>query len=312
MKPIEKEEAIRLVKKTPIVYRYLPEQLQRDREVAIAFIKSNAGYISAYFAALLEAKQRDAEEGSYTASSLIRANHADLFLNGIISDLPEVLNTFTGDAEVLSLLGSTGMSAPITFTDRNYHEKVLSKAIGKGHALVDPLFAYWYARLPRDKKTDEHIRVKYELTVDDPIFLVAAFKCLEVIDAGAGDPDAAHMALLMKCNAFRAEAAHGEEEDAAIGYDPFFFDHQKQAARLFKTFSVQKQNELAGGYYFLASLMKPTDLDPALAQIIAKECPLARRLLPGEYTLRYDLHRDPAHRDCTKCAKCFIRHMLLF
>lgn len=312
MKKIEKQEALGLVEKTPIVYRYLPEELQMDREIAIAFIKSNENYVSAYYGALIEDKRTASETHEYKASSVVRTENADLFLNGILSDFPASLGRFTDDAEVLSLLGGTKMREAVEFTDENYHEKIVSQAIGKGFGLVDPLFEYWYKRLPRDKKTDEHVREKYGLTTDDSLFLVTAFKCLEVIDTGAGNPDAAYAALFMKCNTFRFEAFDGGDDDnVSEGYVSFFLDYRERSARIFRVFSVEKQNALAGKYFFLAGLMRPADLDPALAEVIAKDCPIARQLLPDEYILRYDLHRDPTRRDCTKCEKCSFRHFLV-
>lgn len=313
MQNIEKKESIRLVKKAPIVYRYLPEELQMDRDVAIAFIKSNAEYVNAYYNALLEEKRTSSKTHEYKASSVIRTDNADLFLNGLPLDYPKILDSFTKDAEVMALLGGTRMYEVVDFTDENYDERVVSKAIGKGYNLVDPLFEYWYERLPRDKKTDDCIRTKFELTTDDSLFIVTAFKCLEVIDSGAGSHDDAYAALFMKCNTFRFEAFYDKDDDSvSAGYVSFFVDYRKEAARIFRVFPVERQNGLAGSYHFLAGLMKPDDLDPELAKIIAENCPIARQILPDEYILRYDLHRDPAHRDCTKCAKCFIRHMLLF
>lgn len=308
MKKIEKNEAIGLVEKSPIVYRYLPEELQRDRDVAIAFIRSNEEYVSAYYGARIKAKRGKA----ITAASITRMENAELFLNGIPKAYPEILGSFTGDAEVLSLLGSTRMCEVVEFTDENYDEKIVSKAIGEGFNLVDPLFEYWYERLPRDKKSDEHVREKYELKTDDSPFIVTAFKCLEVIDAGTGSHDDAYAALFMKCNTFRIEGSFGEDGgNLSSGYVSLFLDYRKETSRIFRVFPVEKQNALAGRYYFLAGLIRPDDLDPELAEIIAKDCPIARQLLPDEYILRYDLRRDPAHCDCTTCEKCFLSNILI-
>lgn len=311
MRDIEKKEAISFIRKTPIVYRYLPEPLQKDRDVVIAFIKSNAGFVSAYYAAMREAKRKDAETGSFTAPSLVRKSRDDLFLNGIPEDFPQILGGFTEDAEILSLLGSTGMWNVVRFTDENYREKVVAKAIRKGYGLTDPLFDYWYERIPRDKKADEHVREKYGLTTDDLTFAVTAFKCIEVIGAGAGDPDAAYAALFMKCNTFRADMTYGGENDRSEGYAALFLDYRRELSPIFRTFPAEKQNALAGEYYFLAGYIKPAEFDPALAEVIAKNCPIARQLLPDEYVLRYGLHRDPLRRGCDQCEKCALRHILL-
>ena len=142
--------------------------------------------------------------------------------------------------------------------------------------------------------------------------MVTAFKCLEVIDAGMGSPDDAYAALFRKCNTFRMEGAYGESgEEIAAGYLSFFLDYRKETARIFRVFPAEKQNALAGKYYFLAGLMRPDDLDPALAEVIAKTCPIARQLLPDEYILRYGLRRDPLRRDCTRCEQCSFRNLLI-
>lgn len=311
MQNIEKKESIRLVKKAPIVYRYLPEELQMDRDVAIAFIKSNAEYVNAYYNALLEEKRASSKTHEYKASSVIRTDNADFFLNGLPLDYPKILGSFTKDTEIMTLLGGTKMYVVIDFTDENYDERVVSKAIGKGPFLVDPLFEYWYERLPCDKKTDDYIRTKYELTTDDSLFVVTAFKCLEIIDTCADSHDDAYAALFMKCNSFRTEGSRNEGDDLLAGYLSFFLDYRKETARIFRVFPTDRQNGLAGRYHFLAGLMKPDDLDPELAETIAENCPIARQILPDEYILRYDLHRDPEHRDCTKCEKCSFRHILI-
>ena len=312
MKAIEKKEAIGLIKKAPIVYRYLPEGLQKDRDVAIAFIKSNTPYVDAYYEAVMEGKRTSSETRECKTSSVMRTDNADLFRNGIPTHYPKILGDFTKDAEIMALLGATRMHEVIDFTDENYDERVVSKAIGKGPFLVGPLFEYWYDRLARDKKTGDYIRTKYELTTDDSLFIVTAFKCLEVIDTGTGSHDDAYAALFMKCNSFRSEAFYGNENDnVSAGYVSFFLDYRKEAARIFRVFPVEKQNELAGRYHFLAGLMKPDGLNPELAEIIAKNCPIARQILPDEYILRYDLKRDPEHSDCTKCEKGSFRHILI-
>ncbi len=310
MKSIKKEEAICLVKKTPAVYRFLPEALQRDRDVAIAFIKSNEEYISAYNNAILEEKRRASRTHEYRASSILRTENSELFLNGIPRDYPEVLGSFTDDVEVLTLLGGTRMCETVRFTDKNYNEGLVSKAIGKGFNLADPLFEYWYDRLSRDKKADEHVREKYRLTTDDSLFVVTAFKCLEVIDACADSHDDAYAALFLKCNSFLVEGNLGEE-DIREGFLSFFLDYRKKSAPILRVFPVKRQNELAYEYHFLAGLIRPRDLEPALAELIAKNCPIARQLLPDEYILRYDLKYDPDCGDCSGCAKCFLRHILI-
>lgn len=312
MKTIEKEEAIRLVKKAPIVYRHLPEALQKDRDVAIAFIKSNTPYVNAYYDALIGKRRAASEDRRYTAASVTRSENPELFLNGLPLDYPEILASFSKDAEIMALLGSSKMYEVIEFTDANYDEKVVSKAIGQGPFLVGPLFEYWYERLSRDKKADEHVREKYGLNSDDPRFIVTAFKCREVIDAGMDSPDAAYAALFMKCNSFRFEAFYGgSDEDVSAGYVSFFLDHRKETARIFRVFPPDRQNRLAGEYHFLAGLIRPGDLDPGLAELIAQSCPIARQILPDEYILRYDLKRDPEHCDCTQCEKCSFRHILV-
>lgn len=308
MKTVAKEEAVRLVEKTPIVYRYLPEELQRDRDVAIAFIKSNTPYVNAYY----DARLREKRETTVTAASVTRRENRDLFLNGLPLDYPKILGSFTKDAEVLSLLGGTRMSEAVWFTDENYNEKVVSKAIGKGFNLADPLFEYWYERLPRDRKTEEHIREKYNLAADDSLFIVTAFKCLEVIDAGTDSHDDAYAALFMKCSMFRFDTFNNRRgDDITVGYVSFFLNYREAVAPIFRVFSAERQNALARRYHFLAGLMKPDSLDPALAEIIAENCPIARQILPDEYVLRYGLRRDPERPDCTKCDKCSLRRILI-
>ena len=123
MKNIEKYEAIGLIEKTPIVYRYLPESLQKDRDVAIAFLKSNAAYVNAYYDALSEEKRASSRAHAYQATSLLRTDNAGLFLNGLPTHCPKILGSFTKDVEVMALLGGTRMYEVIEFTDERQSER---------------------------------------------------------------------------------------------------------------------------------------------------------------------------------------------
>lgn len=309
---ITKQDAIALVEKTPIVYDYLPEELQKDRDLAIAFIKNNDRYAAAYRGLLIELDNDIDEKHLLRSSSSVRAENEELFLDGMPWDFPEVLGRFTDDAEVLAALGSTPMWSVVTFTDENYNEKIVSKAIENGPCLVHPLFDYWYERLNRDKKTDEHIREKYELAADDSLFIVTAFKCIEIIDAYAKNPNRAYASLFMECNSFCFDGEHVNNRDEVWnGYWTLFSDYQTETARIFRVFPVEKQNELAYSYFFLASLIKPADVDPELAELIVKECPIARQLLPDEYILRYNLTGDQECVNCRKCGKCYLSNVII-
>ncbi len=299
-------EIIGQIRKTPIVYTFLPEEWKTDREIALEFIKSNLPYAEAYHSGMRKLGERYRKEGKLLDSSVGRENFRELFLNGVPREFPKELGAFSGDGEFLSLLGSSPMWECVAFTDENYDEKMIVKSICKGYCLVNPLFDYWAERLLRDKKTAEHVRETYHLQADEPMYSVTVFKCLKVIDGAKGDKADAVSRLMRRLN--EALVLDGIKEGELIG---FFAEHGERIGEIFRSLPVGRQNSLAHDYYAFAQFLRPQDIEPKLAEEIAKGCRMAYMVLPDEYILRYDLHYDCAHRDCTGCPKCALANMLI-
>ena len=309
---ITKQDAVALVEKTPIVYIYLPEDLQQDRDVAIAFIKNNDRYAAAYRDMLMELNLDIDEDRPLRSSHSVRAENEELFLDGMPWVFPEALENLVNDEGILTLLGNSSMKNVVGFTDETYNENIVSKAIGKAPLITHALFDYWYNRLPRDKKTDEHIREKYELNADDSRLIVTLFKCIEVIESCKDDTASVYANLFAEFNTTLFDGAYGKDRNEVLtGYMSLFRTHRQEATRIFRVLSAEDQNELAREYYFFASLIKPANLDPKLAALIAEDCPIARQLLPDEYILKYNLTDEQPCDFCQKCAKCHWANMNL-
>lgn len=296
------ENWAQLVARLPSVYKYLPEEIRAQKEVALTAIQKNASNIERCPTLLDESHH----EPAFASSSAVRREHQELFDTAMPDyyqrSFPQSL---MADADVLVALADAGMGDAISFLPEYYNEKVIAEAL---HAATDkisilfPLCDYWTSELARDNKTAEHIKRKHNLFSDATADLIACYKCREILDGVSNSNQ-----LWVHVLSYGYLLGTRDDCESLLTISP---EGLKELKRLFRSLPKQDQNSaILYGWFEYTMLIQPDYLDGDIAKQIAGTCPKAAHILPEEYVIKFGLHADADVKSCENCGRCMFNYM---
>lgn len=296
------ENWAQLVARLPGVYKYLPEEIRAQKEVALTAIQKNASCIEGCSTLLDESRH----EVAFASSSVVHREHQELF-DAAMPDYYQrsFPQSLMADADVLVALADAGMGDAISFLPKYYDEKVIAEAIHKSKnkiGILFPLCDYWASELARDKKTAEHIKRRYNLFSDASADLIACYKCREILD---GVPNSNQ--LWVRVLSYGYLLGTRDDRESLLTISP---EGLKELKKLFRSLQEQDQNSaILYGWFEYAMLIQPDYLDGDIAKQIAGTCPKAAHILPEEYVIKFGLQADADVKSCENCGRCMFNYM---
>ena len=296
------ENWAQLVARLPRVYKYLPEEIRAQKEVALTAIQKNASSIERCSTFLDESHH----EPVFASSSVVRREHQELF-DTTMPDYNQhsFPQSLMADADVLVALADAGMGDAISFLPKYYDEKVITEAIHKSKnkiGILFPLCDYWASELASDKKTAEHIKRRYNLFSDASANLIACYKCREILD---GVPNSNQ--LWGRVLSYGYLLGTRGDCESLLTISP---EGLKELKRLFRSLPKQDQNSaILYGWFEYAMLIQPDYLDGDIAKQIAGTCPKAAHILPEEYVIKLGLQADADVKSCESCGRCMFNYV---
>lgn len=296
------ENWVQLVARLPRVYKYLPEEIRAQKEVALTAIQKNASSIERC-STLLDERHH---EPVFASSSVVRREHQELFDTAMPDyyrhSFPQRL---MADADVLAALADAGMGDAISFFPKYYDEKVIVDAIHMAAnkiGILFPLCDYWTSELAHDKKAAEHIKRRYNLFSDASADLIACYKCREILD---GVPNSNQ--LWVRVLSYGYLLGTRDDCESLLTISP---EGLKELKKLFRSLPEQDQNSaILYGWFEYAMLIQPDYLDGDIAKRIANACPKAAHILPEEYVIKFGLQADADVKSCESCGRCMFNYV---
>lgn len=284
-----------LLEKYPILINYLPQELKRNKQVVLTFIKANDSYVKAY----QDASDKSITEEMLTSLNSVRASMSNAFRDACPKGIPNgVLEPFCKDVDVLVAVSNSSMWNDIYLTWENYDEKIAEEVASQSPQFACVLYDYWQEEIRNQPKVVNNIAVKYNLRSNMSTQIIALYKCIDVLSNGKHDCRNALGFLL-------ANASSGYWGDNTK-------ECHRELAKIFRNMDVNAQCYLASLYYPLAGFIRSDDLNEELAEEVAKSCPIAASLLPDTCIIKYNLQQNDVGEDeaiCAKCRNCYWRNV---
>lgn len=181
-------KAIELIKKYPLLVKSFPSEIQKNKEVAIAFIKANDFY---------EQENRKILSGSYVgrhtmlSGAYSRGKIAHLKLNGLISPHgigvccdginQEVLDVWFADIDIVEKFVNSYMSGWVELSDSMFEKIDHKRFLEQYPQYIYVLQRYFISKAENDSKLVEHIKRRFGLVNDVENHAVAVMATYEMI-----------------------------------------------------------------------------------------------------------------------------------
>ncbi len=284
------EEAIALVKKYPRILRILPEEVQKNKLVAEAFIETNEAYVVA--GDEIFEKSRCGRH-AFLTGPLSRGRAAHLKLNGIINVhgilqddnylKDDIIKTWCHNPELFEKLVASAMFRWIVLDDELTSEIDHMQVLKTYPKYIYVLRDYFERKVENDAKLAEHIKRRFGLLNDADTHSIAVMAVYEMIIAA----EPALIARLVD-----------SYESFVLG--PYINSLLKTLPKAMRDDIIKTNIKMA--YYISDEL----ENDETIVDYICEYCPKAGDILSDEIVLKRNLKRTTLNPDeiCADCDLC--------
>lgn len=284
------EEAVELVKKYPRILRKLPEEIQKNKLVAQAFIEANEAYVIADVEIFENSRYG---RHAFLTGPLSRGRAAHLKLNGIIDVhgilqddnyiKDDIIRAWCRDPELFDKLMASSMYRWIVLDDELMNNIDNKNVLTLYPQYVYILRDYFEKKVREDSKLAEHIKRKFGLLNDIKDHSVAVMAVYEIIL----DVDPKLIAKLV------------DSYDSFI-LAPYIAELLLTVPKTMRDDIIKTNIKMA--YYISDEL----ENDEEIVDYICEYCPKAGDILSDEIVIKRNLKRTTLNPDdiCEDCDLC--------